>query len=106
MEDEERREGDASTVHDVTSVTERAGGDEKRKGSDDHVARVAGTAIVAVGVLLLIIGAAAAVFLLLAELLRGAWLPAVGILIVLVALLWLVGRLMRVAANQNRNPLG
>lgn len=106
MEDEKCREDDVSTVHGVTTVVERADDEKGREDSGDRAARVAGTAIVAVGVLLLIAGSAAAAFFLLAELLRGAWLPAVGILIVLAALLWLTGRLMRVAVNQNRNPLG
>ena len=69
-------------------------------------ARIAGTAIVAVGVVALIFAAAAAAFFLLAEVLRGEWLLAVPALVVLAALIWLAGRLVRVAANQNKDPLG
>lgn len=69
-------------------------------------ARIAGTAIVAVGVVVLIFAASVAAFYLLAGLLQGNWLMGVVSLVILAALLWLMSRLMRVAANQNKKPLG
>lgn len=56
--------------------------------------------------LVLLFVAAAVVFLLIAELLSGQWLLAGSAVVVLVFLLWLGNRLVRVAANQNKNPLG
>ena len=69
-------------------------------------ARIAGTAIVAVGVVVLIFAAAAAAFFLLAELLQGEWFLAGSALVVLAGLVWLANRRGRVAANQNKDPLG
>lgn len=68
--------------------------------------RVAVTAIVAVTAVALLFAAAAALFLLIAELLQSEWLLAGSALVVLVGLYLLAKRFMRVAANQNRNPLG
>ena len=48
----------------------------------------------------------AAAFFLLAELLQGEWLLAGSALVVLAGLVWLANRLVRVAANQNKDPLG
>lgn len=62
--------------------------------------------MVAIGMLVLLFVAAAVVFLLIAELLSGQWLLAGSAVVVLVFLLWLGNRLVRVAANQNKNPLG
>lgn len=69
-------------------------------------ARIAGTTLVAVGVVVLLFAGAIAAFFLLAGLIQGNWLLAVGALVVLVALLWFGSRLVRVAANQNKKPLG
>lgn len=80
--------------------------EEQADQEEGRGARIVGTAIVAVGVVLLMVGAAVVVFFLLAELLQGAWLLAGSALVVLAALLWLIGRLVRVAANQNKDPLG
>ena len=64
------------------------------------------SAIGAVGVVALRFAAAAAAFFLLAELLQGDWLRAGSALVVLAGLVWLANRLVRVAANQNKDPLG
>lgn len=82
--------------------------DEDVRGQQEEGrgARIAGTAIVAVGVVALIFAAAAAAFFLLAELLQGAWLLAGSALAVLAGLVWAANRLVRVAANQNKDPLG
>lgn len=69
-------------------------------------ARIAGTALVAVEVVVLIFVAAAAAFFLLAEVLQGEWLLTGSALVVLVGCVWLANRLVRVAANQNKDPLG
>ena len=45
-------------------------------------------------------------FLLIAELTRGQWMLAGSAVVVLAFLLWLGNRLVHVAANQNKNPLG
>ena len=50
--------------------------------------------------------AAVVVFLLIAELTRGQWMLAGSAVVVLAFLLWLGNRLVHVAANQNKNPLG
>lgn len=74
---------------------------EERNG-----ARTAATVLVAVGTLVLLFAAAVAVFLLIAEVLQGEWMLAGSAVVVLAFLLWLGNRLVRVAANQNKNPLG
>ena len=58
-------------------------------------ARTAATALVAFGTLALLFAAAVVVFLL-----------AGSAVVVLAFLLWLGNRLVHVAANQNKNPLG
>lgn len=60
----------------------------------------------AVGTLVLLFAAAAVVFFLIAELLSGQWMLAGSAVVVLGFLLWLGNRLVHVAANQNKNPLG
>ncbi|MBC2890597.1 hypothetical protein [Gordonibacter massiliensis (ex Traore et al. 2017)] len=80
--------------------------DELKEREEGRGARVAGTAIVAVGVVALIFVAAASAFILLGELLQGAWLLAGSALVVLVGAVWLANRLVRVAANQNKDPMG
>lgn len=75
----------------------RAGGDR---------ARLAATALVALGTLALLFAAAVVVFLLIAELLQGEWMLAGSAVVVLGFLLWLGNRLVHVAANQNKDPLG
>ena len=45
-------------------------------------------------------------FFLIAELLNGSWMLAGSAVVVLAFLLWLGNRLVHVAANQNKNPLG
>lgn len=69
-------------------------------------ARLAATALVALGTLVLLFAAAVAVFLLIAELLSGQWMLAGSAVVVLAFLLWLGNRLVHVAANQNKDPLG
>ena len=64
------------------------------------------TALVAFGTLALLFAAAVVVFLLIAELTRGQWMLAGSAVVVLAFLLWLGNRLVHVAANQNKNPLG
>lgn len=80
--------------------------EEQQEHEEGRGARLAGTAVVAVGVVALIFVAAAAAFLLLGELLQGAWLLAGSALVVLVGAVWLANRLVRVAANQNKDPMG
>ena len=80
--------------------------DETSEPIEGRRARIVGTTIVAVGMLVLIFAAAAAVFFLLAELLQGEWLLVAGVALVLVGLVWVANRLVRVAANQNKDPLG
>lgn len=75
------------------------------RAGDDR-ARLAATILVAVGTLVLLFAAAVAVFLLIAEVLQGEWMLAGSAVVVLAFLLWLGNRLVRVAANQNKNPLG
>lgn len=81
-------------------------GMQEQECEERNGARTAATALVAVGMLVLLFVAAAVVFLLIAELLSGQWLLAGSAVVVLVFLLWLGNRLVRVAANQNKNPLG
>ena len=69
-------------------------------------ARTAATALVAFGTLVLLFVAAAVVFFLIAELLSGRWMMAGSAVVVLAFLLWLGNRLVHVAANQNKDPLG
>ena len=83
--------------------------DEQEQGQnqkESRVARIAATALVAFGALVLLFAAAAVVFFLIAELLQGAWLLAGSALVVLVGLYLLAKRFVRVAANQNKDPLG
>ena len=51
-------------------------------------------------------GARTAATALVAELTRGQWMLAGSAVVVLAFLLWLGNRLVHVAANQNKNPLG
>lgn len=76
-----------------------------KRGKGDG-ARTAATALVAVGTLVLLFAAAAVAFFLIAELLSGQWMLAGSAVVVLGFLLWLGNRLVHVAANQNKNPLG
>ena len=71
-----------------------------------HGARTAATALVAFGTLALLFAAAVVVFLLIAELTRGQWMLAGSAVVVLAFLLWLGNRLVHVAANQTKNPMG
>ena len=54
----------------------------------------------------LLFAASAALFFLIAELLQGEWMLAGSAFVVLAGLYVLAKRFMRVAANQNKNPLG
>lgn len=81
-------------------------GEQAPEPAGDDRARLAATILVAVGTLVLLFAAAVAVFLLIAEVLSGQWLLAGAAVAVLAFLLWLGNRLVRVAANQNKNPLG
>lgn len=74
---------------------------EERNG-----ARTAATALVALATLVLLFAAAVTVFFLIAEVLSGSWMLAGSAVVVLAFLLWLGNRLVHVAANQNKNPLG
>lgn len=69
-------------------------------------ARLWGTALAAIGVLVLIGVVATLTFLAIAALMRGDWLTLVICVVAVILLLLLLGRLVRVAANQNKNPLG
>lgn len=69
-------------------------------------ARFTATLLVALATLALLFVAAASVFFLIAEVLSGAWMLAGSAVVVLAFLLWLGNRLVHVAANQNKNPLG
>lgn len=68
--------------------------------------RIAVTAAIAVVALALLFAASAVLFFLIAELLQGEWLLSGSALVVLAGLYLLAKRFMRVAANQNKNPLG
>ena len=68
-------------------------------------ARIAGTALAAVGTLAVIVLATVVLFLTLAALLRSDWLFAAVGAVAFVLILFLLGRLIRVAANQNKDPL-
>ena len=82
-------------------ICEERDGREERNG-----ARTAATALVAVATLVLLFAAAVVVFFLIAEVVSGQWMLAGSAVIVLAFLLWLGNRLVHVAANQNKNPLG
>lgn len=71
-----------------------------------RTARIAGTALAAVGSLAIIVLASAVLFITIAGLLRSDWLAAVIGAVVFVLLLFLLGRMLRVAANQNKDPMG
>lgn len=79
--------------------------DRHDQGKGNSGARIAATALVALGTLVLLFAAAAVVFFLIAELLSGQWLLAGSAVVVLGFLLWLGNRLVHVAANQNKDPL-
>ncbi|WP_080798244.1 hypothetical protein [Arabiibacter massiliensis] len=68
--------------------------------------RIAVTASIAVLAVALLFAASAVLFFLIAELLQGEWLLAGSALVVLAGLYALAKRFLRVAANQNKNPLG
>lgn len=68
--------------------------------------RIVATAAVAACAVALLFAAAAVLLFLIAELLHGAWMLAGSAAVVLVGLYLLAKRFMRVAANQNKNPLG
>ena len=75
----------------------------ERKG---RAARIAATALVAAGALVLLFAAAAVLLVLIGELLRGDWMLAGSAVVVLVGLYLLAKRFVKVAANQNKDPLG
>ena len=68
-------------------------------------ARIAGAALAAVGTLAVIVLATVVLFLTLAALLRSERLFAAVGAVAFVLILFLLGRLIRVAANQNKDPL-
>lgn len=80
--------------------------EEKPAQEEGRTSRIVATALVALGALVLLFAAAGVVFFLIAELLQGAWLLAGAALVVLVGLYLLAKRFVRVAANQNKDPLG
>lgn len=77
---------------------------DEREGKNG--ARTVATVLVALATLVLLFAAAVVVFFLIAELVSGQWMLAGSAVIVLAFLLWLGNRLVHVAANQNKNPLG
>ncbi len=77
--------------------------DTQEEGRGTRLAVTAGGAIAAVA---LLFAASAALFFLIAELLQGEWMLAGSAFVVLAGLYVLAKRFMRVAANQNKNPLG
>lgn len=77
--------------------------DTQEEGRGTRIAVTAGVALAAVA---LLFAASAALFFLIAELLQGEWMLAGSALVVLAGLYALAKRFMRVAANQNKNPLG
>lgn len=97
-------------MNDESERIEQGSHPEREEGNG---ARTAATALVAFGTLVLlfaaavvVFAAAVVVFLLIAELTRGQWMLAGSAVVVLAFLLWLGNRLVHVAANQNKNPLG
>jgi len=65
-----------------------------------------GTFVVALGVVILLLAAATVVFVTFAAVLRSDWIF-VGIGVVAFVLLYVIlSRVLRVAANQNKKPLG
>ena len=90
-------------MNDESERIEQGSHPEREEGNG---ARTAATALVAFGTLVLLFAAAVVVFLLIAELTRGQWMLAGSAVVVLAFLLWLGNRLVHVAANQNKNPLG
>ena len=94
--------GKAFDMSDEPERIEQGSHPEREEGNG---ARTAATALVAFGTLALLF-AAVVVFLLIAELTRGQWMLAGSAVVVLAFLLWLGNRLVHVAANQNKNPLG
>lgn len=79
---------------------------EESESKPARSARLWGTALAAIGVLVMIGIAATLTFLAIAALMRGDWLALIVCAVAVVILLLLLGRLVRVAANQNKNPLG
>lgn len=79
---------------------------EQERSEEKNGARFAATALVAFATLVLLFVAAVAVFFLIAELMHGQWMLAGSAVVVLAGLLWLGNRLVHVAANQNKDPLG
>ena len=73
---------------------------------EGRAARIGATALVAAGALALLFAAAAVLLVLIGELLRGDWMLAGSAVVVLVGLYLLAKRFMKVAANQNKHPLG
>lgn len=87
-------------------MTEEPEQSERDPREGKNGARTAATMLVAFGTLALLFVAATVVFFLIAELLSGQWLLAGSAVVVLGFLLWLGNRLVHVAANQNKDPLG
>ena len=81
-------------MNDESERIEQGSHPEREEGNG---ARTAATALVAFGTLVLLFAAA---------LTRGQWMLAGSAVVVLAFLLWLGNRLVHVAANQNKNPLG
>ncbi|RDB70784.1 hypothetical protein [Eggerthella sinensis] len=90
----------------MTDEPEQDRGGEPAQPEEKNGARLAATALVAFATLALLFVAAVVVFFLIAELLNGSWMLAGSAVVVLAFLLWLGNRLVHVAANQNKNPLG
>lgn len=71
-----------------------------------RAARIGATALVAAGTVALLFAAAAVLLVLMGELLRGDWMLAGSAVVVLAGLYLLAKRFVKVAANQNKDPLG
>lgn len=72
------------------------------EGKEDRPAFVWGTALVAAGVVVMLIAVAALVFFVIAGFAQGNWLLVIGGIAASLLILWFIDRLVRVAANQNR----
>lgn len=75
-------------------------------GDTGGSARILGTLVVALLAVVIVVAAAAACFFALAGLLQSDWLLAALSAVAFVLLVWILGRVIRIAANQNKDPMG
>ncbi|WP_255467448.1 hypothetical protein [Raoultibacter phocaeensis] len=78
----------------------------RQVGEAPGSARILGTLVVAVLAVIIVVAAAAACFFALAGLIQSDWLLAVLSVAAFFLLVWILGRVMRIAANQNKDPMG